>query len=50
MGDGSREECANNTWLNIVRDKASLELGLQADRMSEAEVALRLADFIDVGA
>jgi hypothetical protein len=30
MGDGSREECANNTWLNIVRDKASLELGLQA--------------------
>lgn len=29
-----------------MRDKASLELGLQADRMSEAEVALRLADFI----
>jgi hypothetical protein len=46
MGDGSREECANNTWLNIVRDKASLELGLQADRMSEAEVALRLAEFL----
>jgi hypothetical protein len=47
MDDGSREECANtNTWLNIVRDKDSLELGLQADRMSEAEVALRLADFI----
>jgi hypothetical protein len=36
----------NNTWLNIVRDEVSLELGLQADRMSEAEVALRLADFI----
>jgi hypothetical protein len=46
MGDGSRDECANNTWLNIVRDKASLELGLQADRMSEAEVALRLAEFL----
>jgi hypothetical protein len=46
MDDGFREECANNTWLNIVRDKDSLELGLQADRMSEAEVALRLAEFI----
>jgi hypothetical protein len=46
MGDGLREECANNTWFNIVRDKDSLELGLQADRMSEAEVALRLAEFI----
>jgi hypothetical protein len=47
MDDGLREECANtNTWLNIVRDKDSLELGLQADRMSEAEVALRLAEFI----
>ena len=29
-----------------MRDKDSLELGLQADRMSEAEVALRLAEFI----
>jgi len=46
MGDGLREEYANNTWLNIVRNKDSLELGLQADRMSETEVALRLADFI----
>jgi hypothetical protein len=47
MDDGLREECADtNTWLNIVRDKDSLELGLQADRMSEAEVALRLAEFI----
>jgi hypothetical protein len=47
MDDGLREECADtNTWLNIVRDKDSLELGLQAERMSEAEVALRLADFI----
>lgn len=46
MGDGLREECANNTWLNIVRDKDSREPGLQADRMSEAEVALRLAAFI----
>ncbi len=46
MGDGLREECANNTWLNIVRDKDWLELDPQADRMSEAEVALRLADFI----
>jgi hypothetical protein len=46
MDDDFREECANNTWLNIVRDKDSLELGLQADRMSEAEVALRLAEFI----
>jgi len=47
MDDGLREECANtSTWLNIVRDKDSLELGLQADRMSEAEVALRLAEFI----
>jgi len=36
----------NNTWLNMVRDKDSLELGLQADQMSEAEVALRLAAFI----
>lgn len=36
----------NNTWLNIVRDDVSLELGLQADRMSEAEVAVRLAAFI----
>lgn len=46
MGDGLRKECANNTWLNTVRDKDSLGLGLQADRMSEAEVALRLAAFI----
>jgi hypothetical protein len=46
MGDGLREECTNNTWLNLVRDKDPLELGLQANRMSEAEVALRLADFI----
>ncbi|KFG69380.1 hypothetical protein [Microvirga sp. BSC39] len=47
MDDGLREGWADtNTWLNIVRDKDSLELGLQADRMSEAEVALRLADFI----
>jgi hypothetical protein len=47
MDEGLREECANtNTWLNIVRDKDSLELGLQADRMSEAEVALRLTEFI----
>jgi hypothetical protein len=46
MGDGLREECANNTWLNLVRDKDTLELGLQADRMSVAEVALRLATFI----
>jgi hypothetical protein len=47
MDDGLREECADtNTWLNIVRDKDSLELGLQADRISEAEVALRLAEFI----
>src|SRR5918993_3511604 len=47
MDDGLREECADtNTWLNIVRDKDPLELGLQADRMSEAEVALRLAEFI----
>jgi hypothetical protein len=46
MGDGLREECTNNTWLDLVRDKDSLELGLQADRMSEAEVALRLAEFI----
>jgi hypothetical protein len=29
-----------------VRDEVSLELGIQADRMSEAEVALRLAAFI----
>ena len=36
----------NNTWLNIVRDEISLELGLQADRMSEAEVAVHLAAFI----
>ena len=36
----------NNTWLNMVRDGFSLELGLPADRMSEAEVALRLAAFI----
>jgi hypothetical protein len=46
MGDGLHGEYANNTWLNLVRDKDSLELGLQADRMSEAEVALSLADFI----
>ena len=47
MDDGLREECADtNTWLNIVRDKDSLELNLHADRMSEAEVALRLAEFI----
>jgi hypothetical protein len=47
MDDGLREEYADtNTWFNIVRDKDSLELGPQADRMSEAEVALRLAEFI----
>src|SRR5690348_990639 len=46
MGDGLREECANNTWLNIVRNKDSRELCLQADPMSKAEVAVRLADFI----
>ncbi len=46
MGDGLRKECANNTWLNTVRDKDSREFGLQADRMSEAEVVLRLAAFI----
>jgi hypothetical protein len=46
MGDGLHDEYANNTWLNIVRDEVSLELGLQTDRMLEAEVALRLADFI----
>jgi hypothetical protein len=46
LDEGLREECANNTCLNIVRDKDSREPGLQADRMSEAEVALHLADFI----
>jgi hypothetical protein len=47
VDDSLREECANtNIWLNIVKDKDSLELGLRADRMSEAEVALRLAEFI----
>lgn len=46
MDDGSCKERADSTWLNIVGDKILLEFGLQANRMSEAEVDFRLATFV----
>jgi hypothetical protein len=47
MNDGSGDETASSrTGFEIIRNQVLLDLGLPVDRMPEAEVALRLAEFI----
>ena len=47
MNDSSGDEVARSrTWSEIMRNQVPLGLGLPVDRMPEAEVALRLAEFI----
>src|SRR5215212_8182013 len=47
MNDSSGDEVASSrTGFEIMRNQVLLDLGLPVDRMPEAEVALRLAEFI----
>ena len=47
MSDSSGDEAeSSRTGSEIVRNQVLLDLGLPVDRMPEAEVALRLAEFI----
>src|SRR3954463_11567814 len=47
MSDSSGDEAeSSRTGSEIVRNQVLLDLGLPLDRMPEAEVALRLAEFI----
>jgi hypothetical protein len=47
MDDGSGDEVAGSrTGFEIMRDQVLLDFGLSTERMPEAEVALRLAQFI----